>query len=91
MSLIDPKDLLHNVNNRFEVMLSAAELLHLRSPDARTAELCSHIRLAVSNASSMLNGYMKESVATCAPGANLAYSTNPASSSGPQKELKFGK
>jgi hypothetical protein len=91
MSLMDPKDLLHNVNNQFEVMLSATKLLHLRSPDAHTAELCSHIRLAVSNASSMLNAYMKERIATCPSGSDLAYSTNPVPASGLQKKIEFGK
>ena len=52
-----PKELLHEVNNQFEIVVSVSELLSLKYSDPSTKECCAQIQSAVFRASKLLKTY----------------------------------
>ena len=60
---MDPEDLLHEVNTRFEIVASAAALLHLRNTDPHLKELASTVQVAIFNVSAILNAHFKDVIA----------------------------
>ena len=72
------KDLLHTVNNQFEIITSAAQLLNLRSTDPSTKNLCSQICSAALNTSAILTPYFMERISQEDSLARCEDSSNPA-------------
>ena len=52
-----PKELLHEVNNHLEIVVSASELLSLKYSDPSTKECCAQIQSAVLRTSKLLKMY----------------------------------
>ena len=67
-----PEDLLHEVNNQFEIVTSAAALLNLRNTDPHLKELASTVQTAIFNVSAILNAHFKDVIANQSSAASPA-------------------
>jgi nitrogen-specific signal transduction histidine kinase len=86
-----PKELLHEVNNQFEIIVGAAECLSRQSSDPSTKHSCEQIQSAVFRTSKLLKTYFQEAVSSQAASHEVSETVSPVVLDGPDQGCLAGK
>jgi hypothetical protein len=86
-----PKELLHGVNNQFEIIVGAAEVLGRQSSDLSTKNSCEQIQSAVFRASKLLKTHFREAVSSQLASHQVSEAVSPVVLDGPDQGSLAGK